>query len=200
LTRYAPFRALAVRSPVLVALLLATGCLLNRPAPPPSPAAVESTPASPVNPSGSLTGTGALTQAEQIYVDAIKRQSEPVKASIGRFNEDMANPRPTNAAWKADLNQQIDAWPTFAPQLNAITPPPKFQQFHASYREALLHMGVAATIMKEAQQTGNQALAPEINSRITEANLAFADANRRVPDLVTVARIGQVLPTSLVAR
>src|SRR5438270_1455779 len=152
LKRSAILRSLPVRFPVFAALLLATGCFLNRSAPPAAP--VDVTPASPINPAAGVTGTGGITAQspeEQVYIDAIKKQSDPVKASIGKFNEDMRAPRPTNAAWKQDVNAQIDAWPTFAPQLNPLTPPARLQRFHAAYREALLHMGVAANLMAEVQ-------------------------------------------------
>jgi hypothetical protein len=174
-------------------MLLAVACNLRTTTPPaetvsPVTGAVE-TP----------TPSGLTPQSpeETAYVEAVRRQSEAVLASIARFNEQMRIARPQNEDWKRQTNAQIDLWATFAPQARALTPPPRYQRFHVAYREALEHMAVASSLMREVQNTGNQALVPEVNSRINEANLAFSEAARR-SDLVRAERITAVLGTSLV--
>jgi hypothetical protein len=136
-----------------------------------APLAVPGTPAA--KPSSTPVGQVPtnLRPEERSYVDIFKTQEQEIRTSITQFNQLINDPKPSDSAWTANLDNVLTTWQALYRNAQTMTPPARLKTFHASYLQMLSLLSSAAGDISNGISNNDAAL---INSAGTKLQRAFA--------------------------
>ncbi|GEM_PF-6101825 len=92
---------------------------------------------------------GHLNPNERSYYQAFLVQSQRWTEGRQKFDALMADPRPTDGAWKSAIIGELTAWKDLANQARGLQNPGRFQPAHDRYREAIEKYDLAASLAIE---------------------------------------------------
>jgi hypothetical protein len=126
---------------------------------------------------------GHLSPDEKNYLQGFQKQSERWTIGRQKFDSLMANPNPSDDAWKSEIVGELTVWKDLANQARALPGPGKFQPAHDKYLPAVDRYDIAAGLAIEGINNQDVVAFDQSKQEISAADQLMNEARSLVDTL-----------------
>lgn len=154
------------------------------PTPTPEPKATPEPTATPVPPTPTPEPTPGMSGEELRYVSVVIEQTETMSKSMNAFASLLSNPRLLDQDWIIDVAIELVTWQSEYQTARSMSPPPRFEAFHAVWVEALSKLDSASYDIADGIDYFDVDAINSGTVKITEASRLISEATVMLEDLL----------------